>query len=187
MDSGPSRMDRIYTIISESRFSIHDLSRVELSSAGLPRMNMPLEFGVCLGARYFGGDEHRKKVCLVLDVEAQRYHKFISDVSGQDIQTYNSDISLLIGILRNFLSGFVDGFLPGDKELQARYVQYRAALPHICAKLNLTEKAASFSERQKIIYVSLKAFQRSHLDLETAYRFIALMLPENGPIPPDPK
>jgi len=177
MDSGKNRMERIYQIISQSRFSVHDLSRVELNSAGLPRMNMPLELGIVLGARQFGGMEHQNKLCLVLDVEEHRYHKYISDISGQDIHIYSGDISALIAILRNFLSEFVGAFLPGYVELSARYAQYRAALPYVCIDLNLTEDGLSFPDRKRIIYLVLKKFQGAEeSSLDTAYKLIALRL-----------
>jgi hypothetical protein len=175
MDSGKGRIDRIYDIISESRFSIHDLSRVSLSPAGLPRMNMPLELGIFLGARRYGGSSHGIKTCVVLDVDQYRYHRYISDVSGQDIHNYNSEISRLILILRQFLSEFVDGFLPGDIELNTRYEQYRTALPFLCEKLKLTVDALSFSDRRKIIYQFLKASQATPTqEMEIAYKLAGL-------------
>ena len=43
-DSSALRLEKIYKLIKNCRFSIHDLSRTELShSTGLPRFNMPLE------------------------------------------------------------------------------------------------------------------------------------------------
>ncbi|MGB6728734.1 MAG: hypothetical protein WBE74_22775, partial [Terracidiphilus sp.] len=41
------RLDRIVGLIEKSAVSIHDLSRIELSS-GIPRFNMPLELGLAL-------------------------------------------------------------------------------------------------------------------------------------------
>jgi|SRR5271166_553203 len=51
-DSSALRLEKIYKLIKNCRFSIHDLSRTELShSTGLPRFNMPL------GAGYLSWDE----------------------------------------------------------------------------------------------------------------------------------
>ena len=55
-DSAQIRIDRIFKIINECKFSIHDVSRTELDpNTSLPRFNMPLELGMFLGARRFGG------------------------------------------------------------------------------------------------------------------------------------
>jgi hypothetical protein len=49
-DGGETRIDKLYRIIEESRYSIHDLSRTELDPVNaLPRFNMPLELGIFLG------------------------------------------------------------------------------------------------------------------------------------------
>ena len=44
---GDRRLNRIIQLIQSCRYSIHDLSRVELSSAA-PRFNMPLELGMTI-------------------------------------------------------------------------------------------------------------------------------------------
>ena len=46
LDSSEVRLQKILSLISESRFSIHDLSRTELDDSNqLPRFNMPFELG----------------------------------------------------------------------------------------------------------------------------------------------
>jgi hypothetical protein len=52
-DSGEVRLRRIQGIIETSRYSIHDISRVELSPT-FPRFNMPFELGLDLGCRRYG-------------------------------------------------------------------------------------------------------------------------------------
>lgn len=49
-DSGPSRLDKIIQLISESKYSIHDLSRLQSKSANeYNRLNMPFELGIDYG------------------------------------------------------------------------------------------------------------------------------------------
>jgi hypothetical protein len=49
LDSSQVRLQKIVTLISASRFSIHDLSRTDLDDVNaLPRFNMPLELGIDL-------------------------------------------------------------------------------------------------------------------------------------------
>lgn len=55
-DGGQTRIDKLYGLIGECRYGIHDLSRTELDDVNqLPRFNMPLELGLFLGAKRYGG------------------------------------------------------------------------------------------------------------------------------------
>jgi len=61
-DASQIRIEKIYTIISNCKYGIHDISRTELDAdTSLPRFNMPLELGIFLAAKRFGRDEQRKK------------------------------------------------------------------------------------------------------------------------------
>ncbi len=67
-DGSQVRLDKLYGIIEESRFGIHDLSRVTLDSVNrLPRFNMPLELGIFLGAKRYGPVRQKKKAVLLLE------------------------------------------------------------------------------------------------------------------------
>ena len=77
-DGGEVRIDKICRIIAESRYGIHDISKTEPDSAsGLPRFNMPLELGLFLGARKFGGKKHAQKKSLIMDREMHRYRSHL--------------------------------------------------------------------------------------------------------------
>jgi hypothetical protein len=53
-DSSSIRIRNIIQLIKQSKYSIHDLSRVTLdATALLPRFNMPLELGICIGSIEF--------------------------------------------------------------------------------------------------------------------------------------
>ena len=61
-DASQVRIDKIYKIIEDSRYGIHDISRTELDEVShLPRFNMPLELGIFLGAKKFGVEEQGAK------------------------------------------------------------------------------------------------------------------------------
>lgn len=65
-DSSSLRLEKIYKLIKGCRFSIHDLSRTEISPhTGLPRFNMPLELGIVLGLKSAAAKRSRKKSCLI--------------------------------------------------------------------------------------------------------------------------
>lgn len=70
-DSSQTRIDKIFRIISECRYGMHDICRTEPDPAtNLPRFNMPLELGIFLGAKHFGDNYQNLKVCLILDKDS---------------------------------------------------------------------------------------------------------------------
>jgi hypothetical protein len=89
-DGAEVRVSKIAAMIGECDWGIHDLSRVEVGAAGLPRFNMPMELGLHLGARLLGEARHRRKRALILDAERHRYDAILSDISGQDIEAHGS-------------------------------------------------------------------------------------------------
>ena len=100
-----TRIENIYELIKECQFSIHDISRTELDEHELPRFNMPFELGLFLGAREFGGGEHKNKECLILDREEYRHQKFLSDIAGYDPQAHGDNYETAIRRVRDWLGG----------------------------------------------------------------------------------
>ena len=76
-DAGEVRIENIYRLIAQCNHGIHDISRTEVEDQPyqLPRFNMPLELGIFLGAKRFGGRSSRKR-CLILDRARYRYKSF---------------------------------------------------------------------------------------------------------------
>ena len=142
-NTGTVRFERIQKIIGECKFGIHDISRTELDEHnGLPRFNMPLELGVFLGAKKFGGTQQKRKNCLVIDREQYRYQQFISDISGQDIKSHDNKPEAVISVIRDWLNSASDRLtIPGGRDIADRYQEFKAALPAICgnARLELDE------------------------------------------------
>ena len=104
-DSGVVRFTEIVKIITECDRSIHDISRVELDRRSrLPRFNMPLELGADLGLRLAGPSIQRRRKTLVLDAEADRYDKTLSDISGMDIEAHANDVRHIIRLVRDWLN-----------------------------------------------------------------------------------
>ncbi len=88
-DSGSTRIVKIKDLIRQSKYSIHDISRIELNPSHLPRFNMPLECGIDFGAKLLGPSKLRDKSFLILEKERYRYQEFMSDISGNDIRAHN--------------------------------------------------------------------------------------------------
>jgi hypothetical protein len=159
-DSGEVRVQKILRIIGESPYAIHDISRIEPDpGSSLPRFNMPLELGLFLGAKAFGGAEHRTKRCIILDHEPFRYQKYCSDIAGQDIRAHGGKPNAAIEIVRNWLSttpaaeGVV---IPSGSLIAGRYRMYRASLPAGCEKLQLDQRRLTFSDDVTLVVAWLK-------------------------------
>lgn len=141
-DSGEIRFQKILDIVTECDLSIHDLSRVELDAGtGLPRFNMPLELGADLALRLKGPALQRRRRTLILDAEAHRYDKTLSDISGQDIEAHHNDVDQVIGRVRDWLNAnrVATAPLPGSRALSKDYAAYQAVVGDIIAALRLDE------------------------------------------------
>src|SRR5262245_53186413 len=92
-DGSQVRLEKLYEIVAESRYGVHDRSRVTLDVANrLPRFNMPLELGIFLGAKRFGGSQQKRKSGLILERDPYRYQICCSDIAGQDIRAHNNNV-----------------------------------------------------------------------------------------------
>lgn len=136
-DASENRLQGIVRIIVECQYGIHDISRTEQDRKNrLPRFNMPLELGIFLGCKYFGGGRHPHKACLVMDSQPYRYQKFISDIAGQDVGPHKNDPKSAVLLVRDWLrakSQRVD--IPDGRVIWARFSQFQRRLPAICRKL----------------------------------------------------
>jgi hypothetical protein len=152
-DSSEVRIDRIFKIIAECKYGIHDISRTQVTTAsGLPRFNMPLELGMFLAAKRFGTGKQRRKVCLVLDTMPYRYQQFISDIAGQDIQVHNNSAKEAITVVRNWLrSASQSTILPGGMEIYRRFQQFEQKLPALCVELKVQRNELTFNDSVSII------------------------------------
>ena len=151
-DGGQARIEKIYGIIPECRYGIHDISRTEIDGdPPLPRFNMPLELGIFLGAKRYGNERQRKKVCLVLDRERYRYQRFCSDIAGNDIDAHKNDPQAAVTAVRDWLEcgGEVSArLLPSGSELFKRYEAFLQGLPALCATppLHLNSQELTFAD-----------------------------------------
>jgi len=99
---GDRRLNRIIQLIQSCRYSIHDLSRVELSSApsAAPRFNMPLELGMTITWEILNPDQHTWFVC---ESEPHRLLKSASDLNGTDAYIHDGTVEGVFRELRKAL------------------------------------------------------------------------------------
>ena len=153
-DSTQVRIEKITRMIRQSRLAIHDISRTQLDRRNrLPRFNMPLELGMFLGAKSFGGREQRRKAAIVLDADRYRYQKFISDIAGHDIRAHGGSPDRAIEQVRAFLCCHCpdETFLPDAVVIAARYRNFRRWLPLACRELNLHAGRLGYRDLARLV------------------------------------
>jgi hypothetical protein len=158
-DSGLVRIQKIEQMISDCRFGIHDISRVESDpQTQLPRFNMPLELGLFLGAKRYGNKRQKTKSCKILDTDKYRFQKFCSDISGQDISAHHGDPEEAIKSVRNWFGKTRRNILiPSGSKLVERYRKFQDDLPILCQSLKLTVAELTFLDFQNILVEWLRA------------------------------
>lgn len=102
-DSSENRIDKITGLIKESKYGIHDLSRLVSTEPGeVYRMNMPFELGIDYGCKKLKGGKWQEKKILILEKERYRFQKAISDLSGCDIKSHNDEVDQIICSVRDW-------------------------------------------------------------------------------------
>lgn len=151
-DAGQARIEKLYNLISECRFGIHDISRTELDAvSNLPRFNMPLELGIFLGAKRYGGIPQRAKRLLVLDVEQYRYQRFISDLAGVDIHAHNGNPDRAIRETRNWLANVSRRVLPSANRIANLNRSFLADLPALAEELDFDPESIPYVDYERIV------------------------------------
>jgi hypothetical protein len=149
-DGSQVRIEKIYDLIRRCKYGVHDISRTELDAKSkLPRFNMPLELGIFLGAKRYGGQRQKTKRALILDGERYRYQKFCSDIAGQDVRTHGNTARGAIRCVRDWLRACPDTkgvTLPSTNTIVKRYLAFHRQLPRICREANLDPDELSFND-----------------------------------------
>lgn len=89
-------------MISSCEYSIHDLSRVQLSATSprCPRFNMPFELGMTIAWSETANSNH---YWIVLESRKYRLQKSLSDLNGYDHFIHNATI---VGVFQALLDAF---------------------------------------------------------------------------------
>lgn len=128
IDSGEQRISKIIELIKESKWSIHDLSRVKASTAGeIFRLNMPYELGIDVGCRRFGSGKLATKQYLVTASEHYEYQKALSDIAGTDIAVHGDDALQAVRVVRQWIENVIGGE-DGSQAIWAAYEDFNAAM-----------------------------------------------------------
>lgn len=154
-DGSVVRLDKLLDIIEHSRFGIHDISRTTLDARHrLPRFNMPLELGVFLGAKRYGGARQKRKAVLILDKEPFRHQKSCSDIAGQDVRAHRDDAWQAIQAVRDWLQLAPVGrraAIPSWTLMVERYRLFMKEMPLLCRPRGLDPRHLTFFDYQTLV------------------------------------
>lgn len=99
--AGKQRLERIIALIQHCRYSIHDLSRVELDRTppATPRFNMPFELGLAVAH-----STHKGQQWFVCEAKHDRLKKSLSDMLFTDAHVHDNTVpgvfEMLCGIFK---------------------------------------------------------------------------------------
>jgi hypothetical protein len=161
--SAETRLDKIIRVIRASRWSIHDIGRLEVTpESPFPRFNMPFECGLALGLQRFGTARDRKRDFLILSAEPQHDKRALSDLAGQDGAYHRNEPTGAIAAVRGFLAGKSKHRVRGAAALSSRHDKFNAALPGMAAALEITEKEIRSFDYIADLVNLMTAWQRRH-------------------------
>ena len=131
-DGTENRLDKIYRIIANCRYGIHDISNTSSNKEGLPRFNMPFELGLFFGAKRFGDKDQNNKKALVFEREKYQYQKYISDLSGIDTKAHNNAETTVIVLTRDWLKTATRRTtIVGSEIIISEYLEFKQFLPEV--------------------------------------------------------
>lgn len=123
-DSGEVRLTKIRNLMAVSKYSIHDLSRIEpIKRKDYPRFNMPFECGIDFGLKMSLHEDYSEKKFLILDKEQFRYQKIISDISGNDIKAHKNEPEQVVKVVRDWFKPTKKD-IPRHKEIWLAYNEF---------------------------------------------------------------
>lgn len=142
-----SRLFKIQQLIRDCKYGIHDISRIELTTEGLPRFNMPFELGLFFGAKHYGEDTQKDKVAIVFEKEKFSYQKYISDLNGIDTKAHGNKPEELIKHLVSWLkTASRRQTIPGAQAITANYRDMLEKLPAILQRLSTHTDSLVFND-----------------------------------------
>jgi hypothetical protein len=97
-----SRLERLYELIRSCRYSLHDLSAVEVTTKPyrVPRFNMPFELGLAVALKLQGDHEFR-----LLEGIRHRLDQSLSDVKGYDPYVHRGTPDGVFEAVQNMFAG----------------------------------------------------------------------------------
>jgi hypothetical protein len=128
-DSAESRIEKIVGLINQSKYGIHDLSRIVSEGENEHyRMNMPFELGIDYGCQKLKEGIWSQKQILILEKERYRYQKALSDLSGSDIKNHDDEPQKIIRAVRDWFVTIKPMRADSGKKIWNLYNDFQAYL-----------------------------------------------------------
>jgi hypothetical protein len=149
---GERRLDRILALIQGCRYSIHDLSRVEVNLAppATPRFNMPLELGLAIA---WAKLRPRRHTWSLWGASPRRVQKSMSDLDGTDPYIHGGTVQ---GVLSELRSAFVFKSSPPVRKMLEAYWLVESSVGGILDDAG-TGNLFAASVFRELCFVALKA------------------------------
>lgn len=154
LPGGERRLDKIISLIQSCRYSIHDLSRVEMSATppATPRFNMPLELGLTIVWAKLNPKRHSWSLW---ETEPRRLQKSMSDLDGTDPYIHTGNIE---GVLTELRNAFVRNDAPTVQAMIAAYRLVASEVETILADAG-TQNLYAGSVFKELRYLAQKTAQ----------------------------
>jgi hypothetical protein len=124
--STTDRLHKIFDLIQRCEFSIHDLSRVELSATSprCPRFNMPFEAGLAIALNLAGA----KHECAFFEAKQFRLQKSLSDLNGYDPYLHGNRVKGVLAAVLDLFESSVGSVNSADLFYLYRMVSRDASI-----------------------------------------------------------
>jgi hypothetical protein len=154
LQGGTRRLDRIVSLIESCRYSIHDMSRVELDTTPppTPRFNMPFELGLSvLHARR----DRRTHTWFLFESVNWRIQKSLSDLNGTDPYIHDGTVD---GVFRELAKAFVRADRqPSVQQMQFLYEKLALTMPRILTGAAATDPFNARAFRDTVVFTTALA------------------------------
>lgn len=144
------RLDRIIALIKSCRYSVHDLSRVELDPTPppTPRFNMPFELGLAVALD--ASLPQKRQTWFVFETAPWRIQKSLSDLNGTDAYVHGGTVD---GVFRELAKAFVRiKKQPTVGQMQSMYQGIVEVLPKFLADAGSEDPFQSRVFQDLIVY-----------------------------------
>ena len=142
LDSKSNRLSRIIALMRESKYSVHDLSRMKSGKKGeYYRMNMPFELGLDYG---ISGDD---KIFLIFESEPYKLKIALSDINGWDVRAHLDSPETLIKEFRRWIVANVpESFRLIDQTSKLETLDFYGSFSDFMENHNLKDEEISVPE-----------------------------------------
>ena len=154
IQGGVRRLDRIISLIESCRYSIHDMSRVELdlTPPPTPRFNMPFELGLSVLHANRAPSQH---TWFLFESANWRIQKSLSDLNGTDPYIHDGTVE---GVFRELAKAFVRADRqPSVGQMKFLYDSLSPVMPRILTDAAATDPFNARAFQDIVVFTSALA------------------------------